>query len=191
MLLKKTQMIQGFRNEIWTPFSNENWCEEDEYMVSNYGRVKKKKIYEENWRLAPITLINGYENFGIVKKGKLGKLVFCVHKAVGILFAEKRDDQNVVIHLDFDKLNNEAYNLKWANKTEMFLHHKKNPKKIARIGQVTTSKLTEGRVRIIKKKMLDPNRRTRVRLIAKQFGVSEMQLYRIKWGENWGHIKID
>jgi len=73
----------------------------------------------------------------------------------------------------------------------MFLHHKKNPKKIARIGQVTTSKLTEGRVRIIKKKMLDPNRRTRVRLIAKQFGVSEMQLYRIKWGENWGHIKID
>lgn len=184
-------MIVNFRKEIWTPFSNENWSEDDEYMVSNYGRVKKKKIYEENWRLAPITLNNGYETFGIVKKGKLGKLVFCVHKAVGILYAEKREDQNIVIHIDFDKLNNVAANLKWANKAEMFLHHKNNPKKIARIGQVTTSKLTEGRVRIIKKKMLDPNRRTRVRLIAKQFGVSEMQLYRIKWGENWGHIKID
>jgi hypothetical protein len=48
-------MIVNFRKEIWTPFSNENWSEEDEYMVSNYGRVKKKKIYEENWRLSPIT----------------------------------------------------------------------------------------------------------------------------------------
>jgi len=184
-------MIVNFRKEIWTPFFNENWSEDDEYMVSNYGRVKKKKIYEENWRPAPINLINGYETFGIVKKGKLGKLVYCVHKAVGILYLEKREDQNIVIHLDFDKLNNVAANLKWANKVEMFLHHKKNPKKIARIGQVTTSKLTEGRVRIIKKKMLDPNRKTRVRLIAKQFGVSEMQLYSIKSGENWGHVKID
>jgi hypothetical protein len=30
-----------------------------------------------------------------------------------------------------------------------------------------------------------------VRLIAKQFGISETQLYRIKSGENWSHIKID
>jgi DNA-binding Xre family transcriptional regulator len=184
-------MIVNFRKEIWTTFSNEKWSEDDEYMVSNYGRIKKKKIKEENWRLSPITLINGYETFGIVKKGKLGKAVFCVHKAVGILYAEKREDQNVVIHLDFDKLNNVAANLKWANKTEMFLHHKNNPKKIARIGKVTCSKLSEGRVKMIKKKMLDPNRRTRVRLIAKQFGISETQLYRIKSGENWSHIKID
>lgn len=184
-------MIVNFRKEIWTPFSNENWSEDDEYMVSNYGRVKKKKNYEKNWRLSPTSLINGYESFGIVKKDKLSKSAYYLHKAVGILYTEKREDQKFVIHLDFDKLNNVAANLKWVNRTEMSLHHKKNPKKIARIGQVTTSKLTEGRVRIIKKKMLDPNRRTRVRLIAKQFGVSEMQLYRIKWGENWGHIKID
>ena len=30
-----------------------------------------------------------------------------------------------------------------------------------------------------------------MRIIAKQFGISEMQLYRIKSGENWGHVKID
>ncbi|MDD3721338.1 MAG: HNH endonuclease [Lutibacter sp.] len=184
-------MIVHFRNEIWMPFSNEKWCEEDEYMVSNYGRVKKKKIHQENWRLSPTSLINGYESFGIVKKGKLSKSAYYVHKAVGILFLEKRDDQKYVIHLDFDKLNNVAGNLKWVNRTEMYLHHKKNPKKIARIGKVTYSKLSEGKVRMIKKKMLDPNRRTRVRLIAKQFGISEMQLYRIKSGENWGHVIID
>src|SRR4030066_1824991 len=85
MLIKKTQMIQGFRNEILRSFSNENWCEDDEYMVSNYGRVKKKKIHEENWRLSPTSLINGYESFGIVKKGKLSKSAYYLHKAVGIL----------------------------------------------------------------------------------------------------------
>jgi hypothetical protein len=92
--------------------------------------------------------------------------------------------------LDFDKENNKASNLKWVTKAEMYIHHKKNPKKIARRGQITYSKLTEGRVRLIKKKIFDPNRKTRMRIIAKQFGISEMQLYRIKSGENWGHVKI-
>ncbi|HEY9169801.1 MAG TPA: HNH endonuclease [Lutibacter sp.] len=184
-------MIINFRKEIWRSYKNEKWSEEDDYMVSNYGRIKKKKVYDENWRLSPTSIVSGYESFGVVKKGKLGSTSFFVHRLVAMLFLEKRDDQKYVIHLDFDKLNNQVSNLKWVNKTEMFLHHKKNPKKIARIGKVTYSKLTEGRVRIIKKKMLDPNRKTRVRLIAKQFGVSEMQLYRIKSGENWGHIKID
>lgn len=184
-------MFVNFRNEIWTPFTNEKWCNEDEYEVSNYGRIKKKKVYDENWRLSPTSIVSEYESFGIAKKDKLSKSSYYVHRAVAILYVEKREDQNYVIHLDFNKLNNEASNLKWANRMEMSLHHKKNPKKIARIGQVTTSKLSEGRVRMIKKKILDPNRKTRMRLIAKQFGISEMQLYRIKSGENWGHIKID
>lgn len=184
-------MIVNFRNEIWTPFTNEKWSEEDEYMVSNYGRIKKKKVYGEEWRLSPTSLVSGYESFGFVKKGKLGSSSFFVHRLVAMLYLEKREDQKFVIHLDFDKLNNQTSNLKWVNKTEMFLHHKKNPKKIARFGKITYSKLSEGRVKMIKKKILDPNRRTRMRLIAKQFGISEMQLYRIKSGENWGHVKID
>ncbi|MFA5297235.1 MAG: HNH endonuclease [Lutibacter sp.] len=184
-------MIVNFRKEIWTPFINEKWSDEDEYAVSNYGRIKKKKVYDENWRLSPTSLVSEYESFGFVKKDKVRKSSYYVHRAVAILYAEKREDQNYVIHLDFDKLNNQASNLKWANRTEMSMHHKKNPKKIARFGKVTTSKLSEGRVRMIKKKILDPNRKTRMRLIAKQFGISEMQLYRIKSGENWGHVKID
>jgi hypothetical protein len=52
-------------------------------------------------------------------------------------------------------------------------------------------KLTEAKVKILKRKLLDPNRKTRVKMLARQFGVSEMQLYRIKIGENWGHVKVD
>ena len=35
------------------------------------------------------------------------------------------------------------------------------------------------------------SRKTRLKIIAKRFGVSEMQLHRIKTGENWGHVKYD
>ena len=53
-----------------------------------------------------------------------------------------------------------------------------------------SAKLTETQVIRLKKKLFDPNRRTRLKILAKQFGVSEMQLHRIKTGENWGHIKV-
>ena len=42
----------------------------------------------------------------------------------------------------------------------------------------------------IKKKIWDPVRKTRLKLIASQFDISEMQLYRIKSGENWSHIRV-
>jgi DNA-binding Xre family transcriptional regulator len=54
-----------------------------------------------------------------------------------------------------------------------------------------TYKLTEAKVKILKRKLLDPNRKTRIKMLARQFGVSEMQLHRIRTGENWGHVKID
>ena len=186
-------MIIDFKNEIWKYYKGENWSDDDEYMVSSYGRIKKKKKYEEDWRLSPTSLVSEYLSFGIRKKNRKknkGSSAY-IHRLIATLFCEKREDQKQVIHLDFDKENNMASNLKWVNKSEMFLHHKNNPKKIRRRGQRTYSKLTEGRVRLIKKKIFDPNRRTRMRLIAKQFGISEMQLYRIKSGENWGSVKID
>lgn len=184
-------MIRDYKGEIWAPYSNELWSEEDVYLVSNFGRIQRKKITEDEWKLSKTSLIGGYDSFWIRKKGKKSSSSFYIHRVVALLFLEQKEGEKYVIHLDFDKLNNKASNLKWVNKTDMFLHHKKNPKKIARKGQVTSSKLTEGRVRLIKKKIFDPNRKTRMRLIAKQFGISEMQLYRIKSGENWSHVKME
>jgi DNA-binding Xre family transcriptional regulator len=42
----------------------------------------------------------------------------------------------------------------------------------------------------LKKRLLDPNRKTRLKILAKQYGVTMMTLHRIKTGENWGHIKV-
>tara|TARA_R110001583_G_scaffold48522_1_gene152028 strand:- start:16317 stop:16883 length:567 start_codon:yes stop_codon:yes gene_type:complete len=182
-------MIIDFKNEIWRPYRLENWSDEDEYLMSNYGRVKRKKIDEEEWKLSKTALVSGYVSFWIKKKEKQRTSSSYAHRAVAFLFVEKREDQKFVIHLDFDKTNNVATNLKWVNRAELNEHNKKNPVHKKRLGKRTYSKLTEGRVRLIKRKINDPNRRTRMKMIAKQFGISEMQLYRIKSGENWGSVK--
>ncbi|MGV6846039.1 MAG: HNH endonuclease [Lutibacter sp.] len=184
-------MVIDFKNEIWKAYKFDKGSEIDEYMISNYGRVKKKKVYEEFWKLAPLSLVSHYKSFGVKLKGKKRGTSAYVHRVLATLFLPKRADEKFVIHIDFDKENNSVDNLKWVNKKDLFEHHKNNPKKINRRGKRTYSKLTEGRVKLIKKKIFDPNRKTRMRLIAKQFGISEMQLYRIKSGENWGSVKID
>jgi DNA-binding Xre family transcriptional regulator len=51
--------------------------------------------------------------------------------------------------------------------------------------------LNEDQVIELKKTLLDPNRKIRLKVLAKQYGVSEMQLHRIKTGQNWGHIKVE
>jgi len=53
------------------------------------------------------------------------------------------------------------------------------------------NKLNSTQVMFLKKKLLDPNRKIRLKILAKQFGVTEMTLQRIKTGENWGHIKVE
>ncbi|MFM9026986.1 MAG: hypothetical protein ACKOQ6_03215, partial [Bacteroidota bacterium] len=49
-------------------------------------------------------------------------------------------------------------------------------------------KLTVDQVRRIKRLVAAPGRNFLLKDIARQFGISEMQLYRIKSGENWSHV---
>ncbi|HEY1055094.1 MAG TPA: hypothetical protein VGE24_08170, partial [Emticicia sp.] len=50
-------------------------------------------------------------------------------------------------------------------------------------------KLTETKVRMIKKMLQNEN--TRLKMIAKQFGITHTQLNRIRSGENWGYLKTE
>jgi hypothetical protein len=97
-------------------------------------------------------------------------------------------------------MNDHVNNLQWATRAEMLAHGKKSPFVIeARKKQLAVlhdkqklkgRKLTSTQVMLIKKMLLNPNRKTRLKIIAKKFGVTEMTLHRIKTGENWAHIKI-
>ena len=67
-------MIRDYKDEIWAPYSNELWSEEDVYLVSNFGRIQRKKIFEDEWKLSKTSLIGGYDSFWIRKKGKKSSL---------------------------------------------------------------------------------------------------------------------
>ncbi|WP_370631313.1 HNH endonuclease [Robertkochia aurantiaca] len=179
------------KDEVWKDLRRPEWRENEHYRISNFGRVISFKHKPEGQLLDP-GKVGGYSVVTAIKKNKKNDLVY-IHRAVAELFLEKKEEKRFVIHRDFDKLNNHADNLAWANRSELTKHNSKNPRVIEAKERKKThrsySKLTEAKVRLIKRKINDPNRRTRMKMIAKQFGISEMQLYRIKSGENWGSVK--
>jgi len=117
---------------------------------------------------------------------------------VAELFLDQPEDPNqkFVIHIDFDKSNNEVENLAWASQEDINKRVKKHPKMILwefnkqfmdKTPKVKSSKLTELDVLTIKKRL---KRGYSLRKLSKQFGVSDMQIHRIKTGENWSHVQL-
>lgn len=187
-----------FRNEeVWkTLIFKEGEAPIKNYAVSNLGRIAAFVHTLDDGKLLRGGLIGGYPSLKI-RINKKDKTHY-VHKLVGEYFIEKEsEDCTYLIHLDYDKQNNAVKNLKWVNKETYLEHQRNNPsvikakKKQAQYLPDVGHKLTSTDVLRIKKKIWDPDRKTRLRMIAKQFGISEMQLYRIKSGENWSHIRVE
>lgn len=136
-------------------------------------------------------------NKKIDKKRKI-YIGILIHKAVAELFLEKPENKNqkFVIHKDFDKTNNNFENLAWANQEEINARSKQHPKNILhafkkqfepKIPEVKNSKLTENEVLRIKLRL---KKGDSMKKLSQQFGVSDMQIHRIKTGENWSHVKL-
>jgi len=187
-------MIKNFRQEKWLPYYKETWQERFRYAVSNYGRVVSYVKNPEG------DLLKGGKSQGFLtfvanlKDGK--KQASYIHRVVAELFIPRKPGDEYVIHKNYNKTENKVSNLAWVTKKEWVAHQQNNPQVIEnklkrKLGTIKCySKLSYAQATILKKKLLDPNRKTRIRVLAKQFGVSEMQLYRIKSGENWGDIKV-
>ncbi len=110
---------------------------------------------------------------------------------------KQSEDQKYVLHLDYTRDNDVITNLQWATYKEMIAHGNKSPKMIENRKNLLEfniksdgKKLTSTQVIRIKKMMQRKDRKTRNKMIAKQFGISETHLSRIVNGENWGHIKV-
>jgi len=183
-------MVKSYWNEDWKDvIFDENISEREKFQISNYGRVKSLKKDPEGILFKP-QIFNGYYRIALMQKNKRRTARY-VHKLVAEAFIPKDSEKQIyVIHKDYDKLNNRVSNLAWATKEEKEKHQFNNPEYKGKYRR-TYSKLDEPTVRLIKKKIFDPNRKTRMKMLAKRFGISEMQLYRIKGGENWGHVKLD
>ena len=133
-------------------------------------------------------------DLNLVKKQRHVKYVIkYIHKLVAEYFLDPPlQNQSLVIHIDYNRENNYYQNLKWGTNKDRFDHWKKSKPDWfdnENLDKPTYSKLTESQVKLIKRKLFDPNRRTRLKILARRFGISEMQLHRIKTGENWSHVE--
>jgi hypothetical protein len=178
--------------EKWVPIIIEVEGVENppKYEVSNFGRLKSLQNAEKGGIIKG-SVIQGYRSLNVrLPKGKSFNRY--VHKLVAETFVPKPSaEHRFVIHLDFDKQSNHFENLKWVTKDEMVSHNKENPAVINKTIPVRTKnyKLTETKVRMIKKMLQKDN--TRLKMIAKQFGITHTQLNRIRSGENWGKVSIE
>lgn len=170
------------------------------YAISNYGRLISFTDVFEDGRIVNGSKIEGYRIFRYKTRieGKLCHKHAFLYKLVAEHFLHKPSEEHKhVIHLDHSRANDYVGNLKWVTRQEMLDHQKLSPAVIEakeRLAENNANrdgnKLTTTKVIMLKKQLADPNRKTRIKMLAKQFGISEMQVYRIKSGENWGHIKI-
>jgi hypothetical protein len=182
----KERKLRKIEDEIWKEIPDS----EGRYMISNYGRVKSFVFDKSGGKIMRFSHIKNF--FTINLRLVSGQKTLLVHKLVAEAFVSKTsDDCTHVIHLDWNTKNNYYKNLDWVSREVSYLRvsnflrekNKNNPNKI-----ITFSKLKAQDVKLIKSML---QRGVKQNLIAKMFCISEMQVTRIKRGENWGDIKVE
>lgn len=180
--------------EIWrkvtmTPFFEKTHLLE----ASSYGRIRKTNLKTQETNIITGSGINGYLIIRLKGKNSVGKLVYwqqLVHRVVAVAFLPAPgEDKPFIIHLDHNKHNNAIKNLAWASQKQVADHNKSNPLVINRVCDKTKhpcTKLRPTQVALIKKRLKEG---ATLRNLARNFKVSDMQISRIKQGENWADIK--
>lgn len=165
------------------------------YMVSDTGKVASYTDSPKKAGLLKLKEIEGYKCISLRLHG-VKKSLFA-HRLVAEAFLKKRSPKhNFVLHLDHNKRNNAASNLRWATQKEQSEHRRNSPQvKKALKNRVLTSGvfskvLTEARVKRLKEEMWDPKRKRSLKKLAELYRISEMNIYRIRNGEFWYRIKV-
>ena len=118
-----------------------------------------------------------------------------IHRLVAENFIERSsDDQTVVAHLDYDKLNNQVSNLKWMTPEENSKHQQLSPNVIAEKQKRKQSGFNDSRYHKLSitkvmylKKLLNEGKP--IRNLAKQFKISETQIVKIKQQQSWASVE--
>ena len=186
-------MIKKLPGEVWKQLIFEGSKElRNRYAVSSHGRLAS---YKENV-LSDGKLLNGslttvYRTLNLHRPER--KSTLYIHLEIARLFLKRPSAKHkYVIHRNHNKLDNRLSNLKWATLEKMIQHQQKSPAKIAykkrQAQREVGLKLTASQVRRIKEMLHNKNRRLTIKQMAEKYEVSEMTMYRIKSGENWGRI---
>jgi len=186
-------MIKKVTGEEWKQLQFPGWKElRKKYAVSSNGRIASyTEDLHADGKLLNGSLTTGYRSLNLHRAKS--KSTLYVHREVARIFHKKASPkQKFVLHLNHDKLDNRAKNLKWATQQEVAEHQQHSPAKLAykevQAARTKGLKLSLAQVRTIKKSLGDPKRKLTYRQLAEKYGVSEMTLYRIRSGENWASV---
>ena len=166
------------------------------YAVSNHGRLvcfTKKPLDGTQLKGA---LQEGYPIWRYKKTKRNSTTAYygiLIHRLVAQNFLPPaQNGENVVIHFNHKKTDNHYTNLAWATIPEASSHAQGSPRvkkarKLAREkGNTGNAKLNIEKVKAIKALLKEGKT---LKAIAAEFKVSDMQIYRIKIGENWANVK--
>jgi hypothetical protein len=185
-------MIKKIQGEVWKPLIFPGWKQlRYRYAVSGYGRIASYKKEILDGKLLDGSLTTGYRTLNLHRPHNKGTLY--IHREMAKLFLKKTSPKHkYVIHVNHNKLDNNIKNLRWATLEQMITHQQKSPAKIAykkiQANRTEGLKLNATQVKKIKEILDDPGRIITIKRLAQKYNVSEMTIYRIKSGENWGRI---
>jgi len=187
-------MIKKVSGETWKQMQFPGYkLLRKKYAVSNTGRAASytDSVYTDG-KLLSGSLTSGYRTLNLHLEDGNGTLY--IHREVARQFCKKKSPKyKFVIHINHNKADNHAKNLRWATPEEVSNHQQDSPQKLAykkrQANRTSGLKLTASQVKAIKDMIKNPRRKLTYRQLAEKYGVSEMTLYRIKSGENWGRIK--
>lgn len=186
-------MIKKNSGEIWKQLlfpGHKNLRKK--YAVSNHGRAASyTNDLTADGKLLNGSLTSGYRTLNLHLENGNGTIY--IHREVARLFCTKKTPKHkYVIHINHKKADNSYKNLKWANMDEVSSHQQSSPEKIAykerQASRTKGLKLSLAQAKTIKEAINNPRRKLTYKQLAEKYGVSEMTLYRIKSGENWGRI---
>lgn len=156
--------------------------ENHNYEISDYGNVRHVERRERV--LKPCRSHKGYMLVALSLNG-VGK-TRKVHRLVCAAFhGPAPDGQSHVDHINYDRADNRADNLRWVSRAENNAHSQHRQAQGVDNG---SAKLTEADVLEIRR---DPYHRGMDTAFAKRFGVSIRVIGKARRGETWRHINAN
>ncbi len=185
----KETHVKFLAGETWKELKLKKGTTTKRYAVSDRGRIVSfKSKLEEGYILKP-RLTQGYPSITIGREET--RQNYYIHRLVAEYFCKKTNPKHTfVIHADHKKENNKAKNLRWASHDDQIKHALKDPNVLSRMNPDEGPKLTADKVKLIKVALFNSKKQPTLKALAKKYRVSDMQIHRIKTGENWSHVRI-
>lgn len=153
------------------------------YYASEDGHIWSMR--QTKWkRLRPAVTRRDHIVVGLCSGKKNSKRQFYVHRLILLAFAGPCPPGMECRHLDDDPFNNRLENLRWGTRLENAADKNRNGRQ-TRGEDVKCSKLKEEDVREIRREIASGKS---VYRIAKEHGVNDSSIHRIRRGEGWRHV---